>query len=133
MHLEDTARARAAVHEAGHALVAASRGIALESVEIHGDEGAGVTRPAGGPQPDRDRLCVLHGGPQAETVIFGNWLPTAASAEHDDLSLAYKLATTVGVPNLDAMRSVHDFLVTHQAGLLRLASRLMAVGTLEGA
>jgi len=132
MHLVETDRVRAAVHEAGHALIATSRGVAVASIELHGDDGAGGARLAHEPSSELDRLWILHGGPRAEEVIFGNCAPTGISSDFDDIWLAFELAGKLKVSNSDTMQRVHQFLWEHRVGLNLVACRLLEADILEG-
>jgi ATP-dependent Zn protease len=133
MDLADTDQTRAAIHETGHALVATSRGVAVASIELCGTDGAGGARLAHEPPSELDRLWILHGGPQAEKVIFGKWVPTGISSHHDDISLAFKVANSLGVSNSAAMQQVGQFLRRHRVGLELVTCRLLEVNTLQGA
>ena len=134
MHLAEIDQTRAAVHEVGHALIANSRGVVVELIELHGADGAGGARLAQEPRPSElDRLWILHGGPQAENVIFGKWLPTGISSDHDDISLAFEVASNLGVYNPAVMQQVGQFLRVHRVGLELVTSRLLEVNTLHGA
>jgi ATP-dependent Zn protease len=132
MHLAETDQTRAVVHEAGHALIATSRGVAVASIELHGADGAGGARLAQEPPSELDRLWILHGGPQAEEMIFGKWVSTGISSDHDDISLAFEVASSLGVSNPAVMQQVGQFLRKHRVGLELVACRLLEVNTLQG-
>jgi hypothetical protein len=91
--------------------------VVVESIELHGGDGAGGARLAPEPRPSElDRLWILHGGPQAETVIFGKWMATGISSDHDDISLAFEVASSLGVYNPAIMQQVGQFLRIHRVG-----------------
>jgi hypothetical protein len=56
--------------QAGHALMAAARGIRVVSIEVLGDDGEGGIR-LDQPDSDLDQAWIAYGGPQAEIVIYG--------------------------------------------------------------
>jgi ATP-dependent Zn protease len=109
MHLAETDQTRAVVHEAGHALIATSRGVAVASIELHGADGAGGARLAQEPPSELDRLWILHGGPQAEEIIFGKWVSTGISSDHDDISLAFEVASSLGPILPSCNKSANSF------------------------
>ncbi|MBV9011175.1 MAG: hypothetical protein JO272_03855 [Pseudonocardiales bacterium] len=111
--------------------MAVSRGVAVGSIELDGVNGAGGARLVQEPS-GLDRLWILHGGPQAEKVIFGKWVPTNISSDHDDISLAVKTSSSLGIFNPAVMLQVEQFLREHRAGLELIARRLVEVGTLQG-
>jgi ATP-dependent Zn protease len=133
MGFADTERNRAAVHEAGHALVAASRGLGVAIIELHGDEGAGGMRLRDIPS-ELDRVWILYGGTFAEKVIFGRWTPTPIPPECDELLLAHGICQQIGINNtIGIMDQVEAYLREHQIHLEITAARLLEVETVQGA
>src|SRR5262249_38994933 len=102
MVLGDTERNRAAVHEAGHAGVAAARGLGVAVIELHSIDGEGGMRLRE-PPAVLDRLWVLYGGPLAEKVIFSRLTSAAVPPEHDELLLAHKLCHDIGMSDTIGM------------------------------
>src|SRR5947208_1256776 len=96
MSLADTERNRAAVHEAGHAVVAAARGLGVAVIELHGIDGEGGMRLSEEPSV-LDRIWVLYGGPLAEKVVFRKLASAAVPPEFDELLLAYGLCRQIGI------------------------------------
>ncbi len=133
MSLGDTERSRAAVHEAGHALVAASRGLGVAVIELYGDDGAGGMRLREEP-PALDRVWILYGGPFAEKVVFGKLTTAPVSPDLDELLQAHRLCGQLGISaNVGIMDQVAAYLREHQVRLELLAARLMETNTLGGA
>jgi ATP-dependent Zn protease len=133
MVLGDTERNRAAVHEAGHALVAASRGLGVAVIELHSLDGEGGMRLREEPAA-LDRVWVLYGGPLAEKVAFNRLASAAVPPEHDELLLAYKLCQQIGISDtIGMMDQVEACLCAHRVLLERVATRLLEVNTLQGA
>lgn len=133
MVLADTERNRAAVHEAGHALVAALRGLAVAVIELHGDDGAGGMRLRDEP-PGLDRVWILYGGPFAEKVVFGRLTSAAISPELDELLQAHRLRRELGMSTtMGIMDQVEAYLREHQVHLELVATQLLETTTLHGA
>ncbi|MGB9281232.1 MAG: hypothetical protein WCB57_14280 [Pseudonocardiaceae bacterium] len=133
MGFADTERNRAAVHEAGHALVAASRGLAVAVIELHGDDGAGGMRLRDVPS-ELDRIWVLYGGPFAEKVVFKKWAAAAIPPDLDELLLAHRLCRQRGISDTVGIRDqVEACLRDKQLRLELVAGRLLEVGVVEGA
>lgn len=133
MGLADTERNRAAVHEAGHALVAASRGLEVAVIELHGDDGAGGMRLAATPSA-LDQVWILYGGPFAEKVVFGKWLSTVTPPEMDELLLAHRLCRQIGINDtIGIMDRVEAYLREQRLRLEFTASRLLDSNTVQGA
>ncbi|HEV7827239.1 MAG TPA: hypothetical protein VGP04_00035 [Pseudonocardiaceae bacterium] len=133
MELGDTERNRAAVHEAGHALIAASRGLGVAVIELYDDDGAGGMRLREEP-PDLDRVWILYGGPFAEKVLFGKLTTAPVSPELDELLQAHRLCVQLGISAIiGIMDQVAAYLREHQARLEFLAARLLEINTLGGA
>jgi hypothetical protein len=131
--LVDTERNRAAVHEAGHALVAARRGVRVAALELHGSDGAGGMRVHGAP-PELDRVWILYAGPFAEKVVFGRLIPTVNPPELDELLLAHTLCRNLGISDTTPiMDGVEQYLSRHRCRLELVASRLLLANTLSGA
>lgn len=129
----DTERNRAAVHEAGHALIAARRGVRVAAIELHGSEGAGGMRVQGAPA-ELDRVWILYAGPFAEKVVFGRLIPTVYPPELDELLLAHTLCRTLGISDTTPiMDGVEQYLSQHRSRLELVASRLLQVNILCGA
>jgi hypothetical protein len=133
MELGDTERNRAAVHEAGHALIAASRGLGVAVIELYDDDGAGGMRLRQEP-PDLDRVWILYGGPFAEKVVFGKLSTAPVSPELDELLQAHRLCGQLGISaTIGIMDQVAAYLREHQARVEFLAFRLLETDTLRGA
>lgn len=133
MGLADTERNRAAVHEAGHALVAASRGLEVAVIELHGDDGAGGMRLRDTPST-LDRVWILYGGPFAEKVVFGRWLSIVMPPELDELLLAHTLCRQLGISNtIGIMDRVETYLRGLRIQLEFAATRLLESNALHGA
>ena len=133
MGLADTERNRAAVHEAGHALVAAARGLGVAVIELHGFDGDGGTQLSDKPQ-ELDRVWVLYGGPFAEKVVFRKWQLAAITPELDELLMAHGLCQKMGIHNThEIMDQVERYLREHQDRLELIATRLLETNTLHGA
>jgi ATP-dependent Zn protease len=133
MDLADTERNRAAVHEAGHALVAASRGLGVAVIELHGSDGAGGMRLREEPSK-LDRIWILYGGPFAEKVVFRKWVSTVMPPELDELLLAHNLCWQIGIYNTIEIRDqVEAYLREHQVRLELIAIRLLEANTVHGA
>jgi Peptidase M50B-like len=99
MGFADTDRNRAAAHEAGHALIAASRGVGVAAIEIYGTDGSGTTHLREEPS-DLDRVWILYGGPAAEEIFFGQWTLASRPAGLDDLLLAHSLCRHIGITDM---------------------------------
>lgn len=133
MVLADTERNRAAVHEAGHALVAASRGLGVAVIELYSDDGAGGMRLREEP-PELDRVWILYGGPFAEKVVFGRLTSAPVSPDLDELLQAHRLCGGLGInATVEIMDQVVAHLREHQVRLELVAARLLETNTLCGA
>jgi ATP-dependent Zn protease len=133
MGLADTERNRAAVHEAGHGLIAASRGLGVAVMELHAIDGEGGMRLCEEPSV-LDRVWVLYGGPFAEKVFFGRLTSAAVPPERDELLLAHKLCREIGINNtIGFMDQVETYLREHQSLLELVATRLLEANKLQGA
>lgn len=133
MGFADTDRNRAAVHEAGHALVAASRGVDVAAIELYGSDGAGGTSLSEEPS-ELDRVWILYGGPFAEEVVFGKWTLTARPIGLDDLLLAHRLCQRIGINDMIGIANqVEAYLRERQVRLEFVAARLLAADTVQGA
>jgi hypothetical protein len=133
MGFADTERNRAAVHEAGHALVAASRGLGVAVIELHGEDGAGGMRLRDIPS-ELDRIWILYGGPFAEKVVFGRWTSAPIPPECDELLIAHGICRNIGISNtIGIMDQVEAYLREQQVHLEAAAGRLLAASTLQGA
>jgi ATP-dependent Zn protease len=129
----DTDRNRAAVHEAGHAMVAASRGVGVAAIKIYGSNGAGVTDLREEPLV-LDRVWILYAGPFAEEVVFGKWTLTARPIGLDDLLLAHRLCQQTGISDMIGIANqVEEYLRKRQAQLELVAARLLIADTVQGA
>ncbi|MGH3694015.1 MAG: hypothetical protein ACRDRX_08530 [Pseudonocardiaceae bacterium] len=132
MDWADTERNRAAVHEAGHALVAASRRLGVAVIELHSRDGEGGMRLREEPSA-LDRIWVLYGGPFAEKVVFRRLTSAAVPPELDELLLAHKLCRQIGINNtIGIMDQVEAYLREHRARLELIATRLLEVDTVQG-
>jgi ATP-dependent Zn protease len=132
MGFADTERNRAAVHEAGHALVAALRGLGVAVIELHGDDGAGGMRLCEKPS-ELDRIWILYGGPFAEKVVFGRLTPTPIPPEADELLLAHRLCRQLGIKNtIGIMDQVEAYLREQRMQLEFVATRLLEKNTMHG-
>ncbi|MGH3601976.1 MAG: M50 family metallopeptidase [Pseudonocardiaceae bacterium] len=121
------------MHEAGHALVAASRGLGVSAIELHSFDGDGGTRLSDKPQ-ELDRVWVLYGGPFAEKVVFRKWQLAAIPPELDELLMAHGLCHKMGIRNTrEIMDQVEEYLREHQDQLELIATRLLETNTLRGA
>jgi len=133
MELVDTERNRAAVHEAGHALVAAARGLGVAAIELHGIDGEGGMRLSDKPSV-LDRVWVLYGGPYAEKVVFNRLASAAIPPETDELLLAYSLCREIGINDTTGiMDQVEEYLRKHRDRLEFVAARLLETNTVHGA
>jgi hypothetical protein len=133
MGFADTERNKAAVHEAGHALIADARGLAVAVVELHGDDGAGGMRLQEAPS-ELDRIWVLYGGPFAEKLVFKKWAATAIPPEHDELLLAHRLCRQIGINDTVGIRDqVEAYLRGNRLRLELVAVRLLETGVVKGA
>lgn len=133
MGFVDTERNRAAVHEAGHALIAAARGLAVAVIELHGNDGEGGMRLSEKPS-ELDRVWVLYGGPFAEKVAFRKFSSAAIPPEVDELLLAHRLCRQIGINETVGIRDqVEAHLRDQQARLEFVAARLLETGAVEGA
>jgi hypothetical protein len=133
MGFADTERNRAAVHEAGHALLAASRGLEVAVIELHGSDGAGGMRLREEPL-ELDRVWVLYGGPFAEKVVFRKWAPDPIPPELDELLLAHSLCWQIGIYDTIGIRDqVEAYLREQQVRLELVAARLLETNTVHGA
>lgn len=129
----DTERNRAAVHEAGHALIAASRGLDVAIIELLSIDGEGGMRLREEPSA-LDRVWVLYGGPFAEKVVFRKLASAAVPPELDELLLAHKLCRQIGINDtIGIMDQVEAYLREHRAGLELIATRLLEANTVQGA
>ncbi|MFN2477645.1 MAG: hypothetical protein ABR615_00500 [Pseudonocardiaceae bacterium] len=133
MSFADTERNRAAVHEAGHALVAASRGLAVAVIELHRNDGEGGMRLCEKPS-ELDRVWVLYGGPFAEKVVFRRLASTAIPPELDELLLAHRLCRHMGINDTVGIRDqVEAYLREQQVRLEFVATRLLGTARVAGA
>jgi ATP-dependent Zn protease len=133
MDFADTERNRAAVHEAGHALIAASRGLDVAVIELHGNDGAGGMRLCKKPL-DLDRVWILYGGPFAEKVVFKKLAPASIPPELDELLLAHSLCWKMGMNSTIEIRDQVETYLREQQGRLELvAARLLEANTVRGA
>jgi hypothetical protein len=133
MYLGDTERNRAAVHEAGHALVAASRSLGVAVIELHRIDGEGGMRLREEPSL-LDRVWILYGGAFAEKVVFGKLTTAAIPPELDELLLAHKLCRQIGINDtIGIMDQVEVYLREHRARLEFIATRLLGTNRLQGA
>lgn len=133
MGLGDTERNRAAVHEAGHALVAASRGLGVAVIELHSLDGEGGMRLHKEPSA-LDRVWVLYGGPFAEKVVFTKLTSAAIPPELDELLQAHKLCWQMGIiDTIGIMDQVEAYLREHRVQLELVATRLLAANKMQGA
>ncbi|MGH3766249.1 MAG: hypothetical protein ACRDTX_14045 [Pseudonocardiaceae bacterium] len=121
------------MHEAGHALVAASRGLAVAIIELHDDDGAGGMRLREEP-PELDRVWILYGGPLAEKMVFGKLTTAPVSPELDELLQAHRLCGQLGISTtVGIMDQVAAYLREHQVRLKLVAARLLETDLLRGA
>jgi hypothetical protein len=133
MGFADTERNRAAVHEAGHALVATSRGLAVAVIELHSNDGEGGMRLCKKPS-ELDRVWVLYGGPFAEKVVFRKFPSVAISPELDELLLAHRLCRQIGINDTIGIRDhVEGYLRGQRVRLELVAGRLLEAGIMQGA
>ncbi len=132
MTLGDTERNRAAVHEAGHALIAMARGLGVAVIELHRIDGEGGMRLRKEP-PVLDRVWILYGGPLAEKMVFEKLTSAAIEPERDELLLAHKLCRQIGINNTTGiMDQVEAYLREHRARLELVATRLLETNTVQG-
>jgi hypothetical protein len=132
MALADTERNRAAVHEAGHALIAAARGLGVAVIELHGVDGEGGMRLREEPSV-LDRVWVLYGGPFAEKVSFARLAAAAIPPEYDELLLAYSLCRQIGIHDtVGIIDQVEAYLREHRDRLEFVATRLLETSALAG-
>jgi hypothetical protein len=132
MGLGDTERNRAAVHEAGHALIASARGLRVAVIKLYSLDGEGGTRLCEKPSAP-DRVWVLYGGPLAEKVVFNRLTNAAVPPESDELLLAYSLCRQIGIyDTIDIMDQVEAYLREHRSRLENVATRLLETNTVEG-
>jgi hypothetical protein len=132
MGFADTDRNRAAAHEAGHALIAVSRGVGVAAVEIYGTDGSGTTHLREEPS-GLDRVWILYGGPAAEEIVFGQWTLASRPAGLDDLLLAHSLCRQIGITDMRGIaKQVAEFLRKKQVRLELIAVRLLAADTVRG-
>ncbi len=133
MGFADTERNRAAVHEAGHALLASYRGLAVAIIELHRNDGEGTMRLRE-PPSELDRVWVLYGGPFAEKVVFRTWGATVTPPELDELLVAHGLCHQMGITNTIEIRDqVESYLRDQQVRLELVAARLLETGAVQGA
>lgn len=133
MGFPDTDRNRAAVHEAGHALVAASRGVGVAAIKLYGNDGAGGTLLREG-SLELDQIWIWYGGPFAEEAIFGRWTPTARPCGLDDLLAAHRLCQKIGISDMVGIANqVEAYLRDQHVRLELVAARLLATDTVQGA
>ncbi|MGH3804755.1 MAG: M50 family metallopeptidase [Pseudonocardiaceae bacterium] len=133
MGFADTDRNRAAVHEAGHALVAASRGVGVATIKLYGSDGAGETLLREKPL-ELDLVWILYGGPFAEEAIFGKWTPTARPTGLDDLLFAHRICRQIGINNITEIANhVEAYLRERRVRLELIAARLLTADTVQGA
>jgi hypothetical protein len=132
MGMADTERNRAAVHEAGHAVVAAARGLGVAVIELYGIDGEGGMRLSEEPSV-LDRIWVLYGGPFAEKVVFEKLASAAVPPEFDELLLAYGLCRQIGIHNTTGiMDQVEAYLQEHRGRLEWVAARLLESNSVHG-
>jgi ATP-dependent Zn protease len=132
MGLGDTERNRAAVHEAGHALIARARGLDVAVIELHGIDGEGGMRLREEPSV-LDRVWVLYGGPFAEKVVFAKLASAAVPPESDELLLAYSLCRQIGINDtVGIIDQVEAYLRDQRDRLEIIATRLLETSTLAG-
>lgn len=133
MIFADTERNRAAVHEAGHALIASSRGLAVTVIELYSHDGEGGMRLREEPS-ELDRVWVLYGGPFAEKVVFRKWTPDPVPPELDELLLAHSLCWKLGIYSTIEIRDqVEEYLREQQGRLELIATRLLEANIVHGA
>jgi len=132
MGLGDTERNRAAVHEAGHALIARARGLDVAVIELHGIDGEGGMRLREEPSV-LDRVWVLYGGPFAEKVVFTRLASAAVPPESDELLLAHSLCRQIGISDtIGIIDQVEAYLREHQDRLEFVAARLLETNMVAG-
>lgn len=131
MHFTGADREKAAVHEAGHALVAAARRVRIVAVGLN-DSGEGGVQLGDESVSDLDQAWIAHGGPQAEVVIYGEFEIRWTPPGEDDISKAYEASQRAGVHNLEVMHQVKEFLAEHRVGLELVATRLMECEKWQG-
>lgn len=132
MGLVDTERNRAAVHEAGHALIATARGLGVAAIELHRLDGEGGMRLSEEPSA-LDRVWVLYGGPFAEKVVFTKLASAAIPPESDELLLAYTLCRQMGIDDtIGIMDQVEAYLRRYRDRLEFVAARLLTSNALHG-
>ncbi|MGH3869094.1 MAG: M50 family metallopeptidase [Pseudonocardiaceae bacterium] len=132
MDFPDTERNRAAVHEAGHALIAALRGLGVAVIELHSSDGEGGMRLREEPSK-LDRVWVLYGGPFAEKVVFRKLAPDPVPPERDELLLAHSLCWQLGIYHtLEIRDQVEAYLREQQAQLELITARLLETNTVHG-
>jgi hypothetical protein len=133
MGFADTERNRAAVHEAGHALLASSRDLAVASIELHRNDGEGTMRLRETPS-ELDRVWVLYGGPFAEKVVFRTWGAAVTPPELDELLVAHSLCRQMGINDTIGIRDqVEAYLREQRIRLELVAARLLETGRVQGA
>jgi hypothetical protein len=133
VELADTDRNRAAVHEAGHALVAALRGVGVAAIELYGNGGAGMTRLSEEPL-SLDLAWIWHGGPFAEETVFGKWTLTSRPTGLDDLLVAHRLCRQAGISDIAGIANqVEACLRGRRVQLEFVAARLLVANTVHGA
>ncbi|MGH3850711.1 MAG: M50 family metallopeptidase [Pseudonocardiaceae bacterium] len=132
MGFADTERNRAAVHEAGHALIAAARGLDVDLIELHRCDGEGGTSLREEPSK-LDRVWVLYGGPFAEKVVFRKLTPNPVPPELDELLLAHKLCAQIGIyETIEIRDQVEACLREQRASLELIAARLLEANMIKG-
>ena len=132
MGFADTERNRAAVHEAGHALLASSRGLAVAIIELHHHDGEGRMRLRETPS-ELDRVWVLYGGPFAEKLFFRKWASSVTPPEHDELLVAHGLCRQMGINDTIGIRDqVEAYLRDQRERLELVAGRLLETGSVQG-
>lgn len=132
MDFPDTEPTRAAVHEAGHALVGTARGVHPTAMAISGDPDRGQGKTWFPEHPPEAQVWIAHGGYRGEEVVFGAHRPRAAFGDDDDLTLAHRIANENSLPNIAIMDQVRDFLRDHRAGLEFVAARLLEQSVIQG-
>lgn len=133
MGYADTDRNRAAVHEAGHALVAAARGVGVAAIRLYGSDGSGETLLRE-EAPVLDRIWIWYAGPFAEEVIFGKWTLTTRPIGLDDLLVAHRLCRQAGVNDMIGIANqIEAYLRKRQARLELIAARLLIADIVQGA
>lgn len=127
-----TARQRTAIHEAGHAAIAARLGLPITRITLDRDGGhvlwSGLTQRRRADLDDT--LVFLLGGRAAEEVIFGQASAGSGGGQDSDLALATRLAcqieaqTGLGQSGLTWHSAPEPLLITDPALALRVEAHL---------